>query len=167
MLWGHFLAPKNWSCKSDINLRPNFDRQIAEKRMQKKILRKKCKILPTIRSAAVALRCETCLIFISVTEFREFYILQLLLSQDFNQSSPWFQPGGRQWMVLVVDKCGVLASHWSWFEEERKGKLLEFWRNPKRCKSAQERCSRLLWENKQTVKAPLYIYIYAMQCAHT
>ena len=91
MVWGHFLAPKDWSCKSEINLRPNFDGQIAEKRMQKKILMKKCKILPTIRSAEVALRCETCSIFISVTEFREFYILQLFLSQDFNQSSPWFQ----------------------------------------------------------------------------
>ena len=104
MVWGHFLAPKDWSCKSDINLRPNFDREIAVKRMQKKIFKKKCKILPTIRSAAVALRCKTCSIFISVTEFREFCILQLFLLQDFKQSLPSFQTGGKRWIILVVHK---------------------------------------------------------------
>ena len=89
MVLGHFLAPKDWSCKSDINLRRNFDRKIAVKRMQKKILRiKKCKILPTILSAAVALRCKTCSKFISVTEFREFCILQLFILQDFKQALP-------------------------------------------------------------------------------
>ena len=70
----------------------------------------------------------------------------------------------QRWTISLTN---VAFWHPSDLGLKMKGKLLEFWRNPKRCKSAQERCSRLLWENKQTVKAPLYIYIYAMQCAHT
>ena len=70
------MAPKYWSCKSDINLRLNLDKKIAAKSRQKKIWREKCKILPTILGAAVALRCKRCSIFISVTEFRDFAFSQ-------------------------------------------------------------------------------------------
>ena len=67
----HLLATKYWSCKSDINLRLNFGKKIAAKSRQKKIWREKCKILPTILGAAVALRCKRCSIFNSVTEFSQ------------------------------------------------------------------------------------------------
>ena len=72
------MATKYWSCKSDINLRLNLDKKIAAKSRQKKIWREKCKILPTILGAAVALRCKRCSIFISVTEFREFAFSRFL-----------------------------------------------------------------------------------------
>ena len=157
MLWGHFFAPKNWSCKSDINLRPNFDRKIAEKRMQKKILRKKSKILPTIRSAAVALRCKTCSIFISVTEFREFCILQLFLSQDFNQSSSWFQTGGRPRMILVVDKCDFLGCQWSWFRKESFLNFGEILSGANLLKGDAAACSEKTNKQTNSVKAPLHI----------
>ena len=55
-----------------------MDKKIAAKSRQKKIWRGKCKILPTILGAAVALRCKRCSIFISVTEFREFAFSRFL-----------------------------------------------------------------------------------------
>ena len=48
----------------------------CREKQAKENLEGKCKILPTILGAAVALRCKRCSIFISVTEFRDFAFSQ-------------------------------------------------------------------------------------------